>query len=175
MGSGVTMLYPCTILKGRGAHADHLGIAFANEGQLQDTGAKVICAADDTSCNVVMKSLSKAGGISVYRGLLKVMPNCKNVACRIECDALILDEFSRSDTIPDMQILSDDVSIAHEARAGKINEDDLFYLMSKGIEEETAMAMIVNGFIDPIVRELPMEYAVEMNRLIELEMEGSVG
>ena len=175
MGSGVTMLYPCTILKGRGAHADHLGIAFANEGQLQDTGAKVICAADDTSCNVVMKSLSKAGGISVYRGLLKVMPNCKNVACRVECDALILDEISRSDTIPDMQILSDDVSIAHEARAGKINEDDLFYLMSKGIEEETAMAMIVNGFIDPIVRELPMEYAVEMNRLIELEMEGSVG
>ncbi len=175
MGSGVTMLYPCTILRGKGAHADHLGIAFANQDQLQDTGAKVICAADYTSCNVVMKSLSKNGGISVYRGLVKVLPALKNVKCRIECDALILDEFSRSDTVPDMQILSDDVSIAHEARAGKINEDDLFYLMSKGIDEEAALAMIVNGFIDPIVRELPMEYAVEMNRLIEMEMEGSVG
>lgn len=175
MGSGVTMLYPCTVLKGRGGHADHLGIAFANEGQLQDTGSKVIIAASDCSCNVVMKSLSKANGISVYRGQLKVMPNLENITCRVECDALILDEYSRSDTIPDMEILSDDVSIAHEARAGKINEEDIFYLMSKGIDEETALAMIVNGFIDPIVRELPMEYAVEMNRLIELEMEGSVG
>lgn len=175
MGSGVTMLYPCSILKGQGAHCDHLGIAFANKGQIQDTGAKVIHAAPHTSSNVVMKSLSKGGGISVYRGLLQVMPNAHDVTSRVECDALILDDYSRSDTIPDMKIMNNDVTIAHEATAGKLNEEDIFYLTSRGIDEETAKGMIVNGFIEPIVRELPMEYAVEMNRLIELEMEGSVG
>jgi Fe-S cluster assembly protein SufB len=175
LGSGVTMLYPCTILKGQGAHADHLGIAFANTGQIQDTGAKVIHAAPHTSSNVVMKSLSKGGGISVYRGLLKVMPHAHDVTSRVECDALILDEISRSDTIPDMRIMNNDVTIAHEATAGKLNDDDIFYLTSRGIDEEEAKAMIVNGFIEPIVKELPMEYAVELNRLIELEMEGSVG
>lgn len=175
MGSGVTMLYPASILKGRGAHADHLGIAFANAGQTQDTGAKVICAASDTSCNVVMKSLSKGGGTSVYRGLLHVLPHAKNVTARVECDALILDDYSRSDTFPEMKIMNNDVTIAHEASAGKLNDEDIFYLTSRGIEEEEAKAIIVNGFIEPIVKELPMEYAVEMNRLIELEMEGSVG
>jgi Fe-S cluster assembly protein SufB len=175
MGSGVTMLYPCSILKGRGAHADHLGIAFANEGQIQDTGAKVICSASDTSCNVVMKSLSKGGGTSVYRGLLHVLPQAKNVTARVECDALILDDYSRSDTFPEMKIMNNDVTIAHEASAGKLNDEDVFYLTSRGIDEEEAKAIIVNGFIEPIVKELPMEYAVEMNRLIELEMEGSVG
>jgi Fe-S cluster assembly protein SufB len=175
MGSGVTMLYPCSILKGRGAHADHLGVAFANTGQVQDTGAKVIHAAPDTSCNVVMKSLSKGGGVSMYRGLLQVNPNAYNAIARVECDALILDDYSRSDTVPDMKIMNNDVTIAHEATAGKLNEDDIFYLTSRGIDEETAKGMIVNGFIEPIVRELPMEYAVELNRLIELEMEGSVG
>ena len=175
MGSGVTMLYPASILKGRGAHADHLGVAFANAGQVQDTGAKVVHAAPDTSCNVVMKSLSKGGGVSMYRGLLQVNPNAYNVTARIECDALILDDYSRSDTVPDMKIMNNDVTIAHEASAGKLNEEDIFYLTSRGINEETAKAIIVNGFIEPIVRELPLEYAVELNRLIELEMEGSVG
>lgn len=175
MGSGVTMLYPCSILKGSGAHADHLGIAFANAGQTQDTGAKVICAAPHTSCNVVMKSLSKGGGVSVYRGLLQVLPQAHDVTARVECDALILDDYSRSDTFPEMKIMNNDVTIAHEASAGKLNEEDIFYLTSRGIDEEMAKGMIVNGFIEPIVRELPMEYAVEMNRLIELEMEGSVG
>lgn len=175
MGSGVTMLYPCSVLKGPGAHADHLGIAFANAGQIQDTGAKIICAAPHTSCNVVMKSLSKGGGTSMYRGLLKVLPHAHDVTARVECDALILDDYSRSDTIPKMEIMNNDVTIAHEATAGKLNDDDVFYLTSRGVDEETAKGMIVNGFIEPIVKELPMEYAVEMNRLIELEMEGSVG
>ena len=175
MGSGVTMLYPCSILKGKGAHADHLGIAFANAGHIQDTGAKVIHVAPHTSCNVVMKSLSKGGGTSVYRGLLHVMPQAHDVTARVECDALILDDYSRSDTVPDMKIMNNDVTIAHEATAGKLNEEDIFYLTSRGIDEEEAKAMIVNGFIEPIVKELPLEYAVEMNRLIELEMEGSVG
>lgn len=175
MGSGVTMLYPCSILKGRGAHADHLGVAFANAGQVQDTGAKIIHAAPHTSCKVVMKSLSKGGGVSMYRGLLQVNPNAYDVTANVECDALILDEISRSDTVPDMKIYNNDVTIAHEAKAGKLNEDDIFYLTSRGIDEETAKAMIVNGFIEPIVKELPLEYAVELNRLIELEMEGSVG
>jgi Fe-S cluster assembly protein SufB len=175
MGSGVTMLYPSSILKGRGAHADHLGVAFANAGQIQDTGAKIVHAAPDTSCNVVMKSLSKGGGVAMYRGLLQVNPNAYNVTARVECDALILDDISRSDTVPDMKILNNDVTIAHEASAGKLNEEDIFYLTSRGIDEEAAKAMIVNGFIEPIVRELPLEYAVELNRLIEMEMEGSVG
>ena len=175
MGSGVTMLYPCTILKGRNSRADHLGIAFANQDQFQDTGAKVICAASDTSCNILMKSLSKGGGISAYRGLLQVNPNVKNVTAKIDCDALILDEVSRSDTYPEMKIYSEDVTIAHEATTGKLNQEDIFYLTSRGISEEEAKAMIVNGFLEPIIKELPMEYAVEMNRLIEMEMEGSVG
>jgi Fe-S cluster assembly protein SufB len=175
MGSGVTMLYPCSILKGQGARADHLGIAFANAGQFQDTGAKVICAAKDTKVNIVMKSLSKGGGISSYRGLLQVNPNAENVTASVECDALILDEISRSDTYPDMKIYNDNVTIAHEAKTGKLNAEDIFYLTSRGISEEEAKAMIINGFLEPIIKELPMEYAVEMNRLIELEMEGSVG
>lgn len=175
MGSGVTMLYPCSMLVGRGARADHLGIAFANTGQNQDTGAKVSCLADDTSCNIVMKSLSKGGGLSTYRGLLHVAPGLKGVAAKVECDALILDPISKSVTIPRMDIRSSDVTIAHEASAGKINPEDIFYLTSRGISEEQAEAMVVNGFIEPIIKELPLEYAVEMNRLIELEMEGSVG
>lgn len=175
MGSGVTMLYPCSMLVGRGARADHLGIAFANTGQNQDTGAKVSCLADDTSCNIVMKSLSKGGGLSTYRGHLFVAPNLKGVAAKVECDALILDPISKSITIPKMDIRSTDVVIAHEASAGKINPEDIFYLTSRGVSQEQAEAMVVNGFIEPIIKELPLEYAVEMNRLIELEMEGSVG
>ena len=175
MGSGVTMLYPCSMLTGEGARCDHLGIAFANEDQWQDTGAKVMHLAPHTSSSVISKSISKSGGTSVYRGMLHVAPKAHDCTASVECDALLLDEISRTDTIPDIKIRNNDVTIAHEASVGKLSEEDLFYLMSRGIAEEEAKAMIVNGFIEPIVRELPLEYAVEMNRLIELEMEGSVG
>ncbi|QQR84252.1 Fe-S cluster assembly protein SufB [Candidatus Peregrinibacteria bacterium] len=175
MGSGVTMLYPCSILKGDGSHADHLGIAFANADQIQDTGAKVFHIGKNTSSKVVMKSISKAGGKSVYRGDLKISKQASDAISSVECDALILDPISISDTIPNIKVDNHSATISHEATVGRINEDDLFYLTSRGIPMEQAQAMIVNGFIHPIVRELPMEYAVEMNRLIELEMEGSVG
>ena len=175
MGSGTTMLYPCSVLAGEGARCDHLGIAFANKDQWQDTGAKVIHAAPHTSSSVISKSISKDGGVSVYRGLLKIMPTAHDCTAAVECDALLLDEASRTATIPDIQIRNNDVTIAHEATVGRLSEEDLFYLTSRGIPEEEARAMIVNGFIEPIVRELPLEYAVEMNRLIELEMEASVG
>ena len=175
MGSGVTMLYPCSVLVGEGARCDHLALAFANKDQWQDTGAKVIHQAPHTSSNVVSKSISKEGGVSVYRGLLKIAPKAHDCIASVECDALLLDEESRTDTIPDIQIRNNDVTVAHEATVGKLSEEDVFYLTSRGIAEEEAKAMIVNGFIEPIVRQLPLEYAVEMNRLIELEMEGSVG
>lgn len=175
MGSGVTMLYPCSVLVGEGARCDHMAIAFANGGQWQDTGAKVFHMAPHTSSKVVSKSISKDGGVSVYRGMLKIAPKAHNCVANVECDALLLDETSRTDTVPDIQIKNNDVTIAHEATVGKLSEEDIFYLMSRGIAEEEARAMIVNGFIEPIVRLLPLEYAVEMNRLIELEMEGSVG
>ncbi len=175
MGSGVTMLYPCSVLAGEGAHCDHMALAFANKGQWQDTGAKVLHLAPHTTSNVVSKSVSKGGGCSVYRGLLKIAPHAHDCTASVECDALLLDEESRTDTIPDIQVRNNDVTIAHEATVGKLSEEDLFYLMSRGIDEEAAKAMIVSGFIEPIVRLLPLEYAVEMNRLIEMEMEGSVG
>lgn len=175
MGSGVTMLYPCSILKGRNARADHLGIAFANTGQIQDTGAKVFHLGENTSSKITMKSLSKGGGRSIYRGNLNIAKTAKNAISQVECDALILDANSRSDTFPDIKVENDSATINHEARVGRLNQDDIFYLTSRGISEEQAEAMIVNGFINPIVRELPLEYAVEMNRLIELEMENSIG
>ncbi|TSC59074.1 MAG: Fe-S cluster assembly protein SufB [Candidatus Peregrinibacteria bacterium Greene0416_19] len=175
MGSGVTMLYPCSVLVGEGARCDHMAIAFANKGQWQDTGAKVFHLAPHTSSKVISKSISKDGGVAIYRGQLKVAPHAHDCTANVECDALLLDEVSRTDTIPDIQIRNNDVTIAHEATVGKLSEEDLFYLMSRGIPKEEAKAMIVNGFIEPIVRLLPLEYAVEMNRLIELEMEGSVG
>jgi len=175
MGSGVTMLYPCSVLVGEGARCDHMAIAFANKGQWQDTGAKVFHMAPHTSSKVTSKSISKDGGVAVYRGQLKVAPHAHDCTANVECDALLLDEISRTDTIPDIQIRNNDVTIAHEATVGKLSEEDMFYLMSRGIPEDEARAMIVNGFIEPIVRLLPLEYAVEMNRLIELEMEGSVG
>lgn len=175
MGSGVTMLYPCSVLVGEGARCDHLAIAFANKNQWQDTGAKIFHLAPHTSSKVTSKSISKDGGVAVYRGQLKIAANAHDCTANVECDALLLDEISRTDTIPDIQIRNNDVTIAHEATVGKLSEEDIFYLMSRGIAEDEARAMIVNGFIEPIVRELPLEYAVEMNRLIELEMEGSVG
>lgn len=175
MGSGVTMLYPCSILKGRNARADHLGIAFANAGQIQDTGAKVFHLGENTSSRIIMKSISKGGGVSVYRGSLKIAKTAHNAISQVECDALILDSVSVSDTFPDVKVDNNTATINHEARVGRLNEEDIFYLSSRGIPEEQAEAMIVNGFINPIVRQLPLEYAVEMNRLIELEMENSVG
>lgn len=174
-GSNVTMLYPCSVLKEEGASCDHLGIAFANTGQNQDTGAKVIHEASNTTSTVLMKSVSKGGGVASYRGWLEVLPNAKNCVSNVNCDALILDDQSRSDTIPLMKINNPTATIAHEATAGKLSDEDLFYLRSRGLDEEAAAALIVNGFIDPIAKELPLEYAVEMNRMIELEMEGSVG
>ena len=175
MGSGVTMLYPCSVLVGEGARCDHMAIAFANAGQWQDTGAKVFHMAPHTSSKVISKSVSKGGGTAIYRGQLKIAPHAHDCTANVECDALLLDEISRTDTIPDIQIRNNDVTIAHEATVGKLSEEDLFYLQSRGIALEEARAMIVNGFIEPIVRLLPLEYAVEMNRLIEMEMEGSVG
>lgn len=175
MGSGATMLYPCSVLSGEGARCDHMAIAFANAGQWQDTGAKIIHLAPHTSSKVVSKSVSMNGGTTVYRGLLKVAPHAHDCTSSVECDALLLDEMSRTDTIPDIQIRNNDVTVAHEATVGKLSDEDIFYLASRGITEDHARAMIVNGFMEPIVRLLPLEYAVEMNRLIELEMEGSVG
>lgn len=175
MGSGVTMLYPCTMLTGEGASADHLGIAFANKDQNQDTGAKVYHMASNTSCKVVSKSLSKAGGVSTYRGVVKVGKGAKNCKVHTECDGLLLDDESVNLTIPDIDIHDDTTFVSHEASVGRLSPDDIFYLRSRGLAEEQARSILVNGFLDPITRELPLEYAVEMNRLIELEMEGSVG
>ncbi len=175
LGSGVTMLYPCSILAGRGARSDSLGIAFASEGQNQDTGSKVIHAAPDTSSNIVAKSISKDGGISSYRGLVKVTQRAINSKVSVDCDALLVGEESTSNTYPTMKIANDKVTIAHEATVGKIGTDEIFYLMSRGLSEERAKQLVVSGFIEPIVKALPLEYSVELNKLIELEMEGSVG
>lgn len=175
MGSNTTMLYPCSVLKWDNSRADHLGIAFASTGQNQDTGAKVIHIGKNTSSSIVSKSISKGWGQSTYRGLIDIKKNATGSVTHIECDALLLDNESGSDTIPDIRCDNTDSIVAHEASAGKINEDDLFYLQSRGIGEEQAAAMIVNGFISPIIKELPLEYASEMNVLISMEMEGSVG
>ena len=174
-GSQITMLYPCSILKGEGAKSDFLGIAFASAGQHQDTGAKVIHLASHTTSTTRSKSISKENGITTFRGLLKVAKDAHHCKANIQCDALMLNEESKSDTIPCMEIKNSSADIAHEATVGKIGAEQLFYLMSRGLSAEQAMQMIVSGFIEPIVKELPLEYAVELNKLIQLEMEGSVG
>jgi len=175
MGSGVTMLYPASILRGRGARSDSLGIAFAGAGQNQDTGSKVIHVAPDTKSTITAKSISKDGGICTYRGLVKVTKSATNSSVGVECDALLIDDASVSNTHPYMKIDTSEVDIAHEARVGKIGDEEIFYLMSRGLSEEQAVQMVVSGFIEPIVKALPLEYALELNKLIELEMEGSVG
>lgn len=175
MGSNTTMLYPCSVLVGDNSKADHLGLAFANTGQNQDTWAKVIHIGKNSSSNIVSKSISKGGWISTYRGLVDIKPGAVGSVSKIECDALLLDNHSVSDTIPDIRVANADSIVAHEASAGKINEEDLFYLQSRGIAEHEAEAMIVNGFLSPIMKELPLEYASEMNVLISMEMEGSIG
>ncbi len=175
LGSKLTMKYPAVYMMGKGAKAEILSIAFANRGQHQDAGAKAIHGAPFTTSSITSKSISKGGGRAGYRGLVKVYSGARGVKSNVICDALILDEHSRSDTYPVMEIDEEDASMSHEATVSKVSDEQLFYLMSRGISEEQAMMMIVNGFIEPIVKELPMEYAVEMNRLIKLEMEGSVG
>ena len=172
MGSGVTMLYPCSVLRGQGARTDNLSVAFAGEGQIQDVGAKAIHAAPYTSSKIHSKSISKNGGVANYRGLVKIMPQAKGSTTSVVCDGLLLDDLSASSTIPQLQVENNDVDAAHEAKVGKISEEAIFYLQSRGLSEEEAMQMIISGFIQPIVRELPLEYAVELNKLIELEMGG---
>ncbi len=175
IGSKLTMKFPCVYLVGEGAKGEILSIAFAGNGQHQDAGAKVIHAAPNTSSRITSKSISKAGGRASYRGLVKVYPNATGSKVSVECDALLIDGASRSDTYPTMEIDADEVRIEHEARVSKVAEEQLFYLTSRGLTEDEARLLIVNGFIEPFIKELPMEYAVELNRLIELEMEGSVG
>jgi Fe-S cluster assembly protein SufB len=175
MGSGLTMKYPAVYMVGKGARAEILSIAFANTGQHLDTGGKVIHGAPYTTSSITSKSISRGGGRAGYRGLVRVHKGATGVKSSVVCDALILDDRSRSDTYPVMEIEEENVSVSHEATVSKISDEQLFYLQSRGIPEKQAMLMIVNGFIEPIVKELPMEYAVEMNRLIQLEMEGSVG
>jgi len=175
LGSHLTMKYPAVYMMEPGARGEILSIAFASAGQHQDAGAKLVHAAPHTSGRIVSKSISKNGGRASYRGLVKVEPGAKKSKSSVVCDALILDDRSRSDTYPYIEIEEQDVSIGHEASVSKIGEEQLFYLMSRGLSEAEASTMIVGGFIEPLVKELPMEYAVEMNRLIELQMEGSVG
>jgi Fe-S cluster assembly protein SufB len=175
LGSQLTMKYPAVYLMEPGARGEILSIAFASAGQHQDAGAKIVHAAPHTSGRIVSKSISKNGGRASYRGLVKVEPGAKKSKSSVVCDALILDDKSRSDTYPYIEIEEQDVSIGHEASVSKIGEEQLFYLMSRGLSEAEASTMIVGGFIEPLVKELPMEYAVEMNKLIQLQMEGSVG
>ncbi len=175
MGSGKTMLYPSSVLRGKGARSNSLGIAFAGPGQNQDTGAKAIHAAPNTKSTIKAKSISVGGGVSTYRGMVNIAGNASGASCSVDCDALLIDQDSVSNTYPSMKIANNDVEIAHEARVGKIGDEEIFFLQSRGLSEEQAMQMAVAGFVEPIVKALPLEYALELNKLIELEMEGSVG
>nr|WP_313259163.1 Fe-S cluster assembly protein SufB [Lacrimispora sp.] len=174
-GSHITMLYPSSILRGDGARSEFTGITFAGAGQELDTGTKVIHAAPNTSSTVSSKSISKNGGKAIYRSAVTVLPQAKNSKSSVSCESLMLDSESRSDTIPVMDIRNDEVDIGHEAKIGRISEETVFYLMTRGIGENEAKALIVRGFVEPITKELPLEYAVEMNRLIALEFEGGIG
>lgn len=175
LGSGTTMLYPSSVLVGEGARADSLGIAFAGKGQNQDTGAKAIHLASNTSSTIEAKSISKNGGITSYRGQVIIAKGTTNTSTSTNCDALLLDKESISNTYPDIQVYNNHSNVAHEATVGKIGDKEIFYLMSRGISRSEAIKLIVSGFIEPVVRELPLEYAVELNKLIELELEGNVG
>jgi Fe-S cluster assembly protein SufB len=175
LGSKVTMKYPSCYLMGKGARGEILSMAFAGPGQHQDAGGKALHFAPYTSSKITSKSISKGGGRTSYRGMIKVYAGAKGVRSNVVCDALLLDPQSRSDTYPTIEIDEDDVTVGHEATVSKVGEEQLFYLMSRGLSEEEATTMVVSGFIEPLVKELPMEYAVEMNRLIQLQMEGSVG
>jgi len=175
LGSKLTMKYPSCYLVGEGAHGSILSIAYAGKGQHQDTGGKMVHAAPHTSSSIISKSISKGEGRSSYRGLVKVYDGAVSARSNVECDALLINDTSRTDTYPYIEIEENSANVGHEATVSKIGDEQLFYLMSRGLSEEEAMAMIVRGFIEPIAKELPLEYAVELNRLIEMEMEGSVG
>ncbi len=175
IGSKVTMKYPSVVLKGEGARGDILSLAFASEGQHQDAGGKAIHLAPNTTSTITSKSVCLKGGRSSYRGLVKIIPGARGAKSFVRCDALLLDDISRSDTYPTNIVREEDVSLGHEASVSKVGEEQLFYLMSRGLDEAEATGMVVNGFIEPIVKELPLEYAVELNRLITLNMEGAVG
>jgi Fe-S cluster assembly protein SufB len=175
LGSKVTMKYPSVYLVGERAHGEVLSVAFAGDGQHQDAGAKMIHAAPNTTSLITSKGISKGTGIQSYRGLVKIYPGCKGAKSTVRCDALMLDDTARSSTYPYMEVDEDDVTIGHEASVSKIGEEQLFYLMSRGMTEAEGTAMIVNGFIEPIVKTLPMDYAIEMNRLITLQMQGAIG
>ena len=175
LGSKVTMKYPAVWMTGPHARGETLSIAFAGEKQHQDAGAKMVHAAPHTSSSIISKSVARGGGRTAYRGLVQVHEGAHHSKSTVKCDALLVDDISRSDTYPYVDVREDDVSMGHEATVSKVSEDQLFYLMSRGLDEDEAMAMIVRGFVEPIARELPMEYALELNRLIELQMEGAVG
>jgi Fe-S cluster assembly protein SufB len=175
IGSKVTMKYPACYLLGEHAYGETLSVAFAGEGQHQDAGAKMVHAAPNTSSQIISKSVARGGGRTSYRGLVQIQEGAHGSKSTVKCDALLVDDISRSDTYPYVDVREDDSSIGHEATVSKIGADQLFYLMSRGIGEDEAMAMVVRGFVEPIARELPMEYALELNRLIELQMEGAVG
>ncbi|MEK6983764.1 MAG: Fe-S cluster assembly protein SufB [Nanoarchaeota archaeon] len=175
LGSKITMKYPSIYLLGEGAKAEILSVAFAGKGQHQDAGGKILHFAPNTTSRITSKSVSKDGGRTTYRGLLKIAEGCKNVKSHVSCDALILDEHSASDTVPYMEVNEKNVNVEHEATVGKIGEEQLFYLMSRGLSQDQAMTMIVSGFMEPFTKELPLEYAIELNRLISMNMEGSVG
>ncbi|HYO88139.1 MAG TPA: Fe-S cluster assembly protein SufB [Candidatus Limnocylindrales bacterium] len=175
LGSKVTMKYPAVILAGEGAHGEVLSIAFAGPGQVLDAGAKITHLAPNTTSQIISKSISKGGGRASYRGLLKIVEGADNVKSNVVCDALLMDDFSRSDTYPTIECDAKRVTMGHEASVSKVGEDQLFYAMSRGMNEDEANAMIVNGFIEPLVKELPMEYALELNRLIQIQLEGSIG
>ncbi|MGZ4658949.1 MAG: Fe-S cluster assembly protein SufB, partial [Blastococcus sp.] len=175
IGSKVTMKYPAVWMTGEHAKGEVLSIAFAGEGQHQDAGAKMVHAAPHTSSTIVSKSVARGGGRTSYRGLVQIDEGAYGSKSTVKCDALLVDTISRSDTYPYVDVREDDVSMGHEATVSRVSEDQLFYLMSRGMTEDEAMAMVVRGFVEPIARELPMEYALELNRLIELQMEGAVG
>ncbi|MDY6770102.1 MAG: Fe-S cluster assembly protein SufB, partial [Candidatus Nanohaloarchaea archaeon] len=175
LGSTVTMLYPSSYLVGENARANHITIGFAGEGQDIDTGAKVHHLAENTHSTVESKSISQNGGRSNYRGLVRVHDGAAGSSVNVDCDALMFDDESRSDTMPFVEVNESDVDVSHEGTVGKLNDDAIYYLMSRGVEEEDAAEMIIRGFIEPITKELPLEYAVELNRLVQLEMEGSLG
>ena len=174
MGSNVTMLYPCSVLIGENSRTDYIGVAYAGKGQYQDTGCKVYHLAPNTRSKIISKGISKDGGVSSYRGYVKIQKGCINSKSSVRCDGLMLDDESRALTCPQMDVGENNVEVSHEAVVGRIGEDQLFYLMSRGLSEENAKKMIVLGFVEPIIRELPLEYAVELNKLIELEIENSI-
>lgn len=174
-GSHKTMLYPASVLRGKGAKSEYTGVTFAAKGQHLDTGSKMIHLAPYTSSKVLAKSISKDGGITNYRGLLRIGPNAEGARASVQCEGLMIDEISRSDTMPIIEVLNDNVDIGHEAKVGRISDEQIFYLMTRGLSEDEARSMIVRGFVEPVAKSLPLEYAVELNRLIKLELEGTIG